>query len=539
MNFILKKERTFENAFIIGGLLIPAAIGFVYTILNLHRMKGDGISYLDLADSYLGLDYNAMANSTWSPLYPFLLAIIKGIFQPAQSNNFLFVQIVNLLIFIATLLSFYWLFTLLSKRVVDRFALTSGYLISLSLFSYCSLSLVVSTSATPDMLLFLILILLTGTVVRRIDDRDGKKAVWIGLLCGIGFLCKAILFIISPLILICSFLLLYRHNTWRRTAIPIIGFLLVVIPWIFFLSFSKGRITYSDIGWINYCIDVGPCENSHNNYYEQMDPKSKLVIYNTQHTNVTYPPWFDISESWVGAETAFSLSHQLNALQRNSLHAFKFLFTIFTIPFFLSFFFFVITMYAITTEIVKTYWILLVVAASGGIYFLSHVEERYLGPFLFVFFVPFIIAYMKMMSIERHGLLKRLLVLPALLLFCAPLYPLIKGWSKMISESKDNYNAVLTAESAGLGTSDRVVLMGNGLDLFWPKLVGTRVIGEFKDEKLFSGLTDPERRALECKLKDFEIDAIVTTKVPEVRAMDWKEIIPNKSYAYLVRCDEE
>ena len=84
-----KQEEKIRNNFFFLGSTIIVIIGLLYSFPNLHRMKGDGISYLDLADAHLNLDFMAIANSSWSPLYPFLLSLFKAVLNFNQFNEFI------------------------------------------------------------------------------------------------------------------------------------------------------------------------------------------------------------------------------------------------------------------------------------------------------------------------------------------------------------------------------------------------------------------------------------------------------------------
>jgi len=533
-----KIERRSFRIWLIFGFVATAAIGLAINLLNLHRMKGDGISYLDLADRYLSLDAMGIANSSWSPLYPFLLAISKAAIRPGQYNEFVMVQFVNFVIFLATLMAFHWLFLNISRHASDESNLRSGYFISICLFVYCSLSLISSTGVTPDMLLFCILLAMTGFLVKYIDGVLGRDALIIGILCGFGFLSKAILFAITPIVFICIAAVSARNRKWKHAILPIAGFLIISAPWIIFLSVSKGRLTFSDIGWINYCIDVGTCENDDRNYYLPVDDVSSLVIYRTQYDSVTFPPWFDLSERWVNAKVEISPQEQARSVIKNLNHTFGFLFSMFTIPFYLSVFLLVCMRFRDLIKVLKKLWMLLVVSLTGSIYFLSHVEERYIAPFLFIFFLPFIITYLVATFEGRDRFVSWLLIFASGITLFAAFYPPIVGWRKMVDESSKTYRAAVTASNHGLLARTKVVVLGSGVDLYWAKLVGINIVGEFEEPGRFWGLTKGEIGPVMCKLSDLGVSAIVTNSPPFNRELDWKDIYPTKAYVAQVTCNK-
>lgn len=522
----------------IVGFSASALVGLVINLLNLHRMKGDGISYLDLADSYLRSDLGAIANSTWSPFFPLVLAITKAIFRPDQHSEFIMVQLVNWLIFVLTLAAFHWLFLIISRQTSDDVKLHTGYFISLCLFIYCSLGLISSTSVTPDMLLFGVFLLMTCFLLRYLDGGNGADALMVGILCGVGFLIKAVLFVIAPMFLICLLAVSLTRPKLRASFLPIVGFLVVSMPWVIFLSVSKGKFTFSDIGWINYCIDVGTCVSDDSGYFTRIDEAADLVIYNTKHNNATFPPWFDLSERWSNARIVFSFEAQWASLLGNLRHGVGFLLTKFTVPFYISFILLIFARFDEFRRILKRVWLLWFFAFTGSVYFLTHVEERYLAPFLFIFFVPMISTLLATASQGKERWIQRLLVISAFPLLFVPLYSPIYGWRKMINESSATYNSGVTATDIGLKTGDRVVVAGSGIDLYWSKLAGLRIIGEFRDPTAFWRLSDGEKDTAMCALKKLEVRAIVTTVAPTSHESYWKEIYPDRAYVTPVICNE-
>lgn len=533
-----KTEQTVFRPIFIIGFVTTALITLVINVLNIQRMKGDGISYLDLADSYLRFDLDAIANSSWSPLYPFILAISKAIFRPGQYYEFVLVQLVNFVILVAALAAFHRLFLIIARNATEATNLYSGYFISLGLFVHCSLSLNSSTGVTPDMLLFCILLLMVSFLLKYLETGNGIDALLVGILCGFGFLSKAILFMITPIILLGLFVPASHGRKWKHGILALVGFVVISAPFVIFLSLDKGKFTFSDIGWINYCIDVGTCENDKANYYVKADENSGLVIYNTEYRNATFPPWFDLSEPWANAKINFSLKAQALAIKKNLQHANSFLFNLSTIPCCLSVLLFLTLKFRRFVEVLKKMWILTLIGMLGGVYVFTHIEERYVAPFLFIFFLPTVITYLSVRFEGRERWMQWILLASAGLLFLAPLYSPAKDWRKMIEASSRTYHAAVAASQNGLESGNKVVVVGGGIDLYWAKLVGIKIVGEFADPDKFGNLTDIERNALMCKLKDHEVKAIVTSNMPNNQELDWKEIYTGKSYTIPVACNE-
>ena len=73
---------------------------------NRDGFDPEGISYLDMADAYCRGDWRAALVGLWSPLYPWLLALMMLVFHPSAQWEFTAVHALNFLIYLVTLASF-------------------------------------------------------------------------------------------------------------------------------------------------------------------------------------------------------------------------------------------------------------------------------------------------------------------------------------------------------------------------------------------------------------------------------------------------
>src|SRR5580765_6604265 len=71
-----------------------------------YSMNTDGMSYLDLGDSFFRRDWAHAINALWSPLYPWAVGTVVGIFKPSMAWEFPLVHAVNFGIFVVALLAF-------------------------------------------------------------------------------------------------------------------------------------------------------------------------------------------------------------------------------------------------------------------------------------------------------------------------------------------------------------------------------------------------------------------------------------------------
>jgi hypothetical protein len=87
-------------------LVVCTVLGIVQVWVSRYAMSPDGISYLDIADSYFRRDWAAAVNGYWSPMYSWWLGLALYIVKPSLRWEFITVHFVNLIIYVLTLFSF-------------------------------------------------------------------------------------------------------------------------------------------------------------------------------------------------------------------------------------------------------------------------------------------------------------------------------------------------------------------------------------------------------------------------------------------------
>src|SRR5579872_2090388 len=80
------------------GLVLLVLAGVIQAWWTRHLIFSDGISYLDIADSYARGDWHHALNEYWSPLLPWLLAIVFRLFHPSTYWQVSTLHVINLLI---------------------------------------------------------------------------------------------------------------------------------------------------------------------------------------------------------------------------------------------------------------------------------------------------------------------------------------------------------------------------------------------------------------------------------------------------------
>ena len=248
-----------------GFRLLALALGGLHTAMAVRSqsMNEDGIGYLDLGDAWWQGHWDAAVNTTWSPLYAWIVGGVVNLTNPSVWWEFPTVQITNFGIYVLALLCFeyFWRQLTVSYYVqrpgdgeVLRIPPVPWFAIGYSLFIYVSLNLIEIWAATPDMCVAAFVYLAAGQLL-KLDDPNARPstALWLGVVLGLGYLAKAALF---PLGVVCILLVVLMRGGGLgrrpRLGLPLLTFLLVSGPWVAAVSNSVGHLAFSDVGRFAY-----------------------------------------------------------------------------------------------------------------------------------------------------------------------------------------------------------------------------------------------------------------------------------------------
>ena len=86
--------------------MLACIFGFLHAWAARFSMTPDGITYLDMADYFLKLDFRNAFLASWCPLYPALLSVAFYLFRPNAYWEFPLMHFVDYIIFLLTFASF-------------------------------------------------------------------------------------------------------------------------------------------------------------------------------------------------------------------------------------------------------------------------------------------------------------------------------------------------------------------------------------------------------------------------------------------------
>jgi hypothetical protein len=464
----------------------------------------DGVSYMDMSDGVLrGQDWHRLINGVWSPLYPALLGLFRRILSPTAAQEMTFDHIVNIPIFLLAFASFEFLLRTVDREFLsptssDRVSLPRWAFLTLaySLFLWASISAISLITLRPDMLMSAFVYLALALVIRMRGRRsDLRSYLVLGAVLGVSFLAKAPMLPIGMLILATSVLIV---TDWRR-AIPMAACaaaVLLVIGSLYFLplSHSVGRFTLGESGTFNYILYA---DHASPTWYLTNPGKAKgIAVHRVRQIlddpatyefsigmPVTHPLRFDPSYWTQGLKPVFNLHGQLAAIREN-------------LPLIKPI---VIELAGMTLGFVALYsfsgagsprvrdliegWPLWLVGVAGlTMYAVIHIEARYVGAFLVLFWMGLLVS---LRSWNKHPKVFTPLVLAisaSLLLAAAhtAYAPRHFRWN-----TRQNVDAKVAEALANVGThpGDPVARITTGGFLGWARAAGVTIISEVDLEK--------------------------------------------------------
>ncbi len=216
-----------------------------------YQVNPDGISYITIAQRYLGGDWSGALNGHWSPMLSWLLAPVLAVDdQPLRAAK---------LVTIASGCVFLIAMALLGRAMRLRTTVLGAVMIcAIALALNMALSLI-----TADLLLAGILLAYLSVVM----NRHYPQKWWLGLVCGLTAALAYFAKNFAMPFFLCHFLLvllmhLVESRRWRPRRRAIIGyvaglavFMVVCGPWVALLSTKYDRFTISTQGRFNNALN--------------------------------------------------------------------------------------------------------------------------------------------------------------------------------------------------------------------------------------------------------------------------------------------
>lgn len=378
------------------GVVGALAQAIVYRVW----VNGDSTSYLDMSDGVLTGQWSRLVNTTWSPLYPTLIGLVR-LPAPGPAWDFPSAHLVNFLAFLFAFASFEFLLRALledhaanddadGRSGVPPLALAAiGY----ALFLWSALGLLSLMKPTPDMLMSGFLYVAVGLLVRIRRGRDDARIMLLlGAVLGLGYLAKAIMFPLGVVMI--GMTLLFAGSVVHRitrAAIAAGAMLVVAAPYVIAVSSLAEHPTFGDAGKVVHLTYVDGATPS--GIWARLNeasgklarPPRQIFVnpttfaYAEPRLPVTRSLWFDPALGARGIRTGFQLRSQVDVIRTN-LRVYRQL--IVETATLLVALLLVVAMSrgAGVVALLRTHWpVWLTGVAALAAYALIHVETRYIG----------------------------------------------------------------------------------------------------------------------------------------------------------------
>ena len=307
-----------------------------------YKMDPDGVSYLDMGDQYWRGNWRAALNTYWSPLYSWLTGLMFRLTKPSMRWEYPEAHLLNFVLFMAALFSyeFFWRVLLESRRDVwtgasRRYAWMLGYLIFAIFYFGCAfkefLGVDALESVTPDLIVAALGYLTFGLVLRfSAGQLSIGSSCLIGVTLGVAYLAKAVMFPFSLVVMATLFGVCWkRRGGWLMAGGALLCFFAISTPFIALLSWNNHHVTYGDSvkpnvawhvngGWphrIHWqgigAVGAGP-----------KHPTRKIMTWPEVYEFATpiagtYPPWYDPTYWWAGADSKLHPGREVVRIEQN------------------------------------------------------------------------------------------------------------------------------------------------------------------------------------------------------------------------------
>ncbi len=557
--FLARDSRQRTRRISTISLILTIAFGLWQIYACRYELDPDSMDYLDIARQVATGHWAAIANDYWGTLNSVLMAPLF-LFHPTPALELTLAHLESIFILLAAFFSFrFFLHAYLDtfnkpviatadSRSLPEWALS---LLGYGLFLWTSLVLVPVKTIGPDLLVTVFVYLAAAMLLSLSAEAPPRSFLLFGLVLGVGYWAKAIMFPIS-LIFLCVSIVKVRN--WKRSLTSVLAFSIAAAPLLLALSLPRGGFTFGDSGKINYSSFVSPGGRVIN---WQGDPvgsgipkhptrriAGELPIYEFNGPIAgTYPPSYDPSYWNQGRRATFNPWAQLTVVARHIPNVTALFFVAqpsLTAGFLFLFFFFWHPQLFLRNLIHR--WDLLAISfAIVGLYMLVHFETRFVGAFLIFVWLSAFMA----LHVPADGIAQRIGGLSIVALVAAMLLSLTSNLAKnMVNEGPESaFSHVEIAQQLRLPPGTPVAVIGQGNFAYWAHLSQVRIVAEIMgtEENAFWRLPAQRRQDIYVAFRTTGARWLIAqppTVLINVLDSGWQQIGTTSYYRYPLSSDE-
>jgi hypothetical protein len=466
-------------------------------------ISSDGVSYLEMALNTIRYGPRCLlTNGSWSPGYPVLLAVALKLAHPSPVSELIVVHSLDWAICASMYFCFTYFFVnllrwihlargpVLGKR--SRFLGTLAFAYTLLFISNLDVTLWL---VGPNIMLEGSVYLVAGVCIRlSLPDARFIHQAALGVLLALAYITKAVMFPLS-FVLLAIFLVrpACRHLGRKGTAVAAVAFLLAASPLVAGLSYSRGRMTFSDIGNLNFAWYV----NEVPRYWDLQLPDSVTLLHTPKTISInpaivkfdgpidsTYSYWYDPSYWYDGVKAHLDVRQVLRQFLRflgivpttrpystNLLHLSRR-----WIPLYAGLVAFVVLglRFGNLYQVIRPqFWLILWPAVAVFTFACVHAEYRYLVPFVVLAWTTLFAAALVLTGGDRSTAINLAVAVWLILTYCpAFAKQLVRNQTRPAAWQNPAIEAKLQA--LGIRPGDELASMGFADYAYDARLVGAR-----------------------------------------------------------------
>lgn len=559
----LANRKSFERGLKYSFLGFAIGLGALQAWAARHTMTSDGICYLDMADACLRHDWKMAVNGLRSPFYSLLLALTLRIMKISPDKEFAATHLANYGIWLAALASFEFFWRqLINNHAARRSKYSSNGGASLpawlwwplgyTLFTWSSLKLITVALVFPDQCVAAWVYLACGFLLQIRMGRAGWLTfIFLGAVLGFGYLTKSSMF---PLAFVFLAVSLFAAGDFRKVALRMMvataAFLSLGIPFIVALSQAKGRPTFGDSASLNYAWHVDgvpsvhwqgglpPCAGSPKHPTRKIFTLPSIYEF-ANPVGGTYPPWFDPSYWNEGLVPCFHLKNQIRVLMRNARIYLELILKGGLLIAVLILLFRRPARWSWVEDVLENWFLLIPAVAAMAMYAPVHVEMRYVGPFVVVFWAGFLsgIRLPETSSSEKISACLTAIPIAALLVITSISTHLY--FQKGVNRAAGRHQEIAEwLYRMGFRAGDTVAFVGFGREAHWARLARVRIVAELppEDAGIFWSAPPSVKTQVIDAFSKTGVKAIIAEKVPaSLLPSGWHRIDDTDDFAYILR----
>jgi len=542
----------------------------------------DGVAYLDMSKAISRGDWTLALNPYWSIGYPTILSATRWMFSSDFRGEWIAVHVVNLMIFVATYVSFLYFLkvaTIYATKVYGAEPADNGngwngfvFVIGTSLFLLLQLLVRDVSRIGPDLSVGCVFFLVMAISLQFCLRPQATTAVFMGVLMGFGYILKAILLPISAAV----FLTVLLHSVTRlraerlpatfKLAWALPAMALVAVPYIAAMSTVLGTFTLGEAGSLNYAWNVndlphwdhwqgGPAPFGTPIHPTQLLLKNPPVFGFAEPFHVTYPPWFNSFYWYEGYHRYFNIRNQISNMKSN-LSLMQELY--FGGPRALAaFLLFIIGLLFLKNR--RIWWNRLIALwplylpsiAAICIYLMVFIEARYLVGFLTILFTTLLLPFF----VPTLLFPKRVGYALAILIAVGSAMIIPENQKELIRRiirhepyaNQEQWRVGLYLAESGFRAGDKVasVKVGNGALCSWAYMDGLQIVAEIgndafdpkdqeKDFELFNHSPEVQQTVLDLFRQAGAVLVVVFDVDGAPQGPGWERIPGTQSWVHLL-----